>query len=266
MTDREIKIYKRLEHDYNYVKNRGYEVFGVFLQGSQNYRLDYEGSDIDTKCIVIPSAEDLILNKAPVSTTLILDDNSHIDLKDIRLMWQHFKKQNTNYLEILFTEFFYVPSFKSYFSFWLDMREIREDIAHIDNHASVNCIVGMVLEKNKALCHPYPTLKDKIDKYGYDNKQLHHIIRCREFLDRYIAGTSFADCLLPCDRDYLVSVKATYKYDLDQAKAIAAEAVEYVKETKQQYLDSHERVIDIATLDKMDKILVNIIIEAWLGD
>jgi hypothetical protein len=124
----------------------------------------------------------------------------------------------------------------------------------------------MVLEKNKALCHPYPTLKDKIDKYGYDNKQLHHIIRCREFLDRYIAGTSFADCLIPCDRDYLVSVKATYKYDLDQAKAIAAEAVEYVKETKQQYLDSHERVIDIATLDKMDKILVNIIIEAWLGD
>jgi hypothetical protein len=29
-------------------------IVGVFLQGSQNYGLDYEGSDIDTKCIVLP--------------------------------------------------------------------------------------------------------------------------------------------------------------------------------------------------------------------
>ena len=150
MTDRELRIHDRLRHDYNYVLNKGYEVFGVFLQGSQNYQLDYEGSDIDTKCVVLPSAADLILNKPPVSTTLILDDNSHIDLKDIRLMWQHFKKQNVNYIEILFTEFFFCPY--DYFDLWLDMLRIREDIAHIDNYAAVNCIVGMVLEKNKALC------------------------------------------------------------------------------------------------------------------
>jgi hypothetical protein len=182
MSDRELKIRERLRHDYDYVSKQGYEVFGVFLQGSQNYELDYEGSDIDTKCIVLPSAEDLILNKQPTSTTLILEDNSHIDLKDIRLMWQCFKKQNVNYLEILFTEFYYVPY--DYLLFWQEMQALREDIAHIDNYAAVNCIVGMILEKNAALCHPYPTLKDKIDKYGYDNKQLHHILRCQEFLDR----------------------------------------------------------------------------------
>ena len=27
---------------------------GLFLQGSQNYKLDYESSDIDTKAIVLP--------------------------------------------------------------------------------------------------------------------------------------------------------------------------------------------------------------------
>lgn len=261
MTEREIKINDRLKHDYNYVRNQGYEVFGVFLQGSQNYQLDYDGSDIDTKCIVLPSAEDLILNKQPTSTTLVLEDNSHIDLKDIRLMWQCFKKQNVNYLEILFTEFFYVPY--EYFYFWLDMCRIREDIAHIDNYAAVNCIVGMVLEKKAALCHPYPTIKDKIDKYGYDNKQLHHIIRCREFLDRYIAGTPYADCLIPYDKDYLISVKANYRYDLDQAKAIANEAVDYVKAVKQSYFDSHERVIVEETFVKMDRILVNTLTKYW---
>ena len=261
MTDRELRIHDRLRHDYNYVLNKGYEVFGVFLQGSQNYQLDYEGSDIDTKCIVLPSAADLILNKPPVSTTLILDDNSHIDLKDIRLMWQHFKKQNVNYIEILFTEFFFCPY--DYFDLWLDMLRIREDIAHIDNYAAVNCIVGMVLEKNKALCHPYPTLKDKIDKYGYDNKQLHHIIRCREFLDRYISGPPYQDCLIPYDREYLISVKASYRYDLDQAKAIAAEAVEYVQATKKAYLDSHERIVKSEVCEKMDAILVEVLEKYW---
>lgn len=261
MTEREIRIHDRLASDFRYVSSLGYEVFGVFLQGSQNYKLDYSGSDIDTKCIVLPSAEDVILNKPPVSTTLILEDNSHIDLKDIRLMWQHFKKQNVNYVEILFTEFWYTPH--EYFNFWLDMLRINEEIAHSDNYAAVNCIVGMVLEKNKALCHPYPTLKDKIDKYGYDHKQLHHIIRCREFLDRYIAGTPFADCLIPYDRDYLISVKANYRYDLDQAKAIAKEAVDYVKEVKQEYLDTNERFINEETYKKMDAIMVEVLKSCW---
>ena len=264
MTDREIKIYNRLTQDYVYVSSLGYEVFGVFLQGSQNYNLDYEGSDIDTKCIVLPSAEDVILNKPPASTTLVLEDNSHIDIKDIRLMWQCFKKQNINYLEILFTDYIYVPH--EYYNFWLDMLRLREDIAHIDNYSAVNCIVGMILEKNKALCHPYPSLKDKIDKYGYDNKQLHHIIRCREFLDRYIEGTSFQDCLIPMDRDYLISVKATYKYDVEQAKTIAEDAVEYAKNTKKLYLENSEHIINEQTCEKMDIFLVQILKTFWVGD
>lgn len=264
MIEKNATIYNRLRQDYIYVSSLGYEVFGIFLQGSQNYQLDYEGSDIDTKCIVLPSVEDVILNKPPISTTLVLEDNSHIDIKDIRLMWQCFKKQNINYLEILFTDYLYVPH--KYYNFWLDVTRLNENIAHIDNYAAVNCIVGMVLEKNKALCHPYPTLKAKIDMYGYDNKQLHHIIRCREFLDRYIAGVSFKDCLIPQDRDYLISIKAAYIYNIDQAKAIAKDAVDYVKATKKFYLEQNEQVINEAVCVKMDTILVQILKTFWVGD
>ena len=56
-------------------------IVGVFLQGSQNYGLDYEGSDIDTKCIVLPTLEDLIFNRKPVSTTHVLPNEEHLDLK-----------------------------------------------------------------------------------------------------------------------------------------------------------------------------------------
>lgn len=261
MVEREAKIRERLKKDYNYVRTLGYEVFGVFLQGSQNYNLDYEGSDIDTKCIVLPSAEDVILNKQPVSTTLILEDNSHIDLKDIRLMWQCFKKQNINYLEILFTDFYFVPH--DYLLFWQEMQALREDIARIDNYAAVNCIVGMILEKNTALCHPYPTLKDKIDKYGYDNKQLHHILRCQEFLDRYIDGDFYKDCLIPRNKNYLLEIKATYKFDLDTAKALAKDAVEYVKFVKKDYCDNHERVVNTKLCEYIDAILVDVLVSYW---
>ena len=80
-------------------------IVGVFLQGSQNYGLDYEGSDIDTKCIVLPTLEDLIFNRKPVSTTHVLPNEEHLDLKDVRLYFQTFRKQNLNFMEILFTKY-----------------------------------------------------------------------------------------------------------------------------------------------------------------
>jgi len=87
------KIQDRLLEHYKIVENKGYEIIGIFLQGSQNYELSYEGSDIDSKCIILPTFEDFCLNKKPVSTTLILDNEEHIDLKDIRLMFDCFKNR-----------------------------------------------------------------------------------------------------------------------------------------------------------------------------
>lgn len=69
---------------------------GLFLQGSQNYNLDYEGSDIDTKAIMLPSFSDFVLNAKPLSTTHIMENNEHVDFKDIRLMFDCIKKQNVN--------------------------------------------------------------------------------------------------------------------------------------------------------------------------
>ena len=58
----ENKINETLKMHYNAAKSLNYNVFGTFLQGSQNYDLDYEGSDIDTKTIIIPTIDDIVLN------------------------------------------------------------------------------------------------------------------------------------------------------------------------------------------------------------
>ena len=262
-----MTINERLKDDFDYVSSLGYNVLGIFLQGSQNYNLSYSGSDIDTKAILIPSFEDFVLNKKPVSTTLIREDNSHIDIKDVRLMHDCFRKQNINFIEILFTKYKYLnPDYKELYQPMFDNNEL---IAHYNNYAAVNCIAGMVYEKHKAMEHPYPTLKDKIEKYGYDNKQLHHILRCEEFLIRYIVGTPYAECLIPTDPQSLIDVKATYKYSLEEARKIANCCEANVKEIKQHYMDTHEVVINHEIETVMNDVLINVLKYAFkkeIGD
>lgn len=251
------KMQTRLKSDFEYVTSLGYNVLGIFLQGSQNYNLAYEGSDIDTKAIIIPSFEDFVLNRKPVSTTLVLPSNEHIDLKDIRLMHECFRKQNINFIEILFTKYRYMNS--DYETLYQPMFDNNERIAHYNNYASVNCIAGMVYEKHKAMEHPYPTLKDKIEKYGYDNKQLHHILRCEEFLRRYIDDVPYAECLIPTNPQHLINVKAEYIYTLEEARQIANNVEYLVKLIKQEYMDTHSVVIDTEVDDIMNNVLIEVL-------
>ena len=69
-----------------------YEIFGIFLYGSQNYGLATANSDIDTKMIVIPSFDDLIFKK-PVSKTIRFPWGE-CDVKDVREMIKSYKKQS----------------------------------------------------------------------------------------------------------------------------------------------------------------------------
>jgi hypothetical protein len=117
----------------------------------------------------------------------------------------------------------------------------------------------MVFEKHKTMEHPYPTLKDKIEKYGYDNKQLHHILRCEEFLNRYINGVSYEECLIPTNPQHLINVKAEYIYSLEEARQIAKNIEYLVKLTKQEYMDNNPPVIDKEVEDIMNNVLIEVL-------
>lgn len=157
---KELKIHQQTAID------KGLNVFCTYLQGSQNYGLAYEDSDIDTKTIVIPSIDEIVLNKKPVSTTHVLADNSHNDEKDIRLIFSTFHKQNINFSEILYTKYYLMNPF--YEDEVNELFDMADDIVNINNNQLLRCIVGMSMEKYKALEHHYPTLLDKIEKFGYD--------------------------------------------------------------------------------------------------
>ena len=265
MTDFEKakKIYARMAEHLVPVMKSGMEWVGLFLQGSQNYDLDYEGSDIDTKVIVLPSFTDFVLNRKPVSTTHIMENNEHLDFKDIRLMFDCIKKQNVNFVEILFTRYMILnPKYEDLFQSVLDA---REDIARYNNYAGVNCLVGMALEKQKAMEHPYPATMDKIERFGYDPKQLHHALRMREFMTRYLAGVSYEDCLISAQHDYLMDVKCGC-CTLEQARELMSKTIETMIADKKNYMDTYPPIINKHAEEVLQTATVEILKRCFLSE
>lgn len=208
------------------------QIVGCFLQGSQNYGLDYEGSDVDTKLIVIPSFREICLNKKPVSTTHVRANDEHTDWKDVRLYMETFRKQNLNFLEILFTPFAIINPM--YQEEWDRLVEAREFIARMNEYRAVKSMKGIALEKYHAMEHEYPSKVEVLAKWGYDPKQLHHLLRVEEYLERYINGEKYEDCLSPQDPEFLIDVKRG-KFCLEDARKIADAAKQHVEEMTEAF-------------------------------
>ena len=227
-----------MEHLHKFQETYQNDWFVIALQGSQNYHMDDEHSDIDTKVLAIPNMEDLIFNKKPISHTLIMENEEHVDCKDIRLYFNTFRKQNINFVEILFSD--YVIVNPKYAYYWNILVENNEKLAHMNPLAAIRCMCGMCHEKSKDLTREFPAKKELIDKYGYDSKQLCHILRIQDFLERYIAGEKYADCLIPRDVDGLHAIKR-YESDIDleTAKAMASKAVAQIDLMVYDYEQNH---------------------------
>ncbi len=244
VTPREIRhglIMKRVQDHYDEALQYFPEeqIVGVFLQGSQNYELDYEGSDVDTKLIVVPSFRDICLNKKPVSTTHVRANDEHTDWKDVRLYMETFRKQNLNFLEILFTDFYIInPMYKEE---WERLVAAREFIARMNVHRAVKSMKGIAMEKYHAMEHRYPAKVDIIDKYGYDGKQVSHLDRVDDYLERYIAGEPYKDCLIPTPmrRPRMMDFKMLSVYSLEEARVLAKEILDHVVEMADEFCAAH---------------------------
>lgn len=195
MADRE-KIMKRLTAHYNIVKERAGEesLLGVFLYGSQNYNLDNEESDVDSRAIIIPTLHEVLFDK-PISTTIELGNGEQIDVKDIREMIKCFEKQNVTFLEILFTDYFILN--KKYIDYWnYSFKRINEAIA---KYKPNSCIGAMYHQAMKYF--------SKNDMYNY--------IRICHFLEKYSRGYNFKECIYFQDNDYDRNILLNLKMNIE---------------------------------------------------
>ena len=158
-------------------------ILGIFCYGSQNYNLATAESDWDTKAVIVPSFEELVLER-PISKEIIIELSSgleeHCEVKDIREMVNMFKKQNINFIEILYTQYKWVNPI--YLNLWNKyFVDNREEIAHYDEEKTLLSIIGQSLHTIRQ----NPTNGKKIAN-GY---------RMYIFLKYYFKNIHYNDCI-----------------------------------------------------------------------
>lgn len=170
----------------------GHKVIYMGLYGSQNYGLELNEngyvSDVDSRAIIMPTLDNLIENTKPVSTCIDVGDGK-CEIKDIRVFIKTLFKANPAYIETMITEY-YDSNNLSY------IRDNMDELIDEMKFRMISAAYGMMCEKNKALTHPYPTIKHKIDKYGYDGKQAHHIYRLLLMIKKYYFNDYYMSKLL----------------------------------------------------------------------
>lgn len=236
------RIMNRVQEHYNKVVELGYECVGVFLQGSQNYKLDTEQSDIDTKAIVLPTFEDIVLNKKPMSCTHVMDNGEHIDIKDIRLMFNEFRKQNINFVEILFTEYKVIDEY--YEDRLLPLFYYKEEIARYNPLAALKCAVGQAKCRFKEI------------QNEFDYKKCSNILRFEDFCMSYIDGKKYLECIVPTELEFIKSVKSgTCHMTSNELLKKGEYALEHCK----LMLDAYELFGDKTVNHKVDVLLKNVV-------
>ena len=237
------------------------KIVAIALQGSQNYQLDTPESDVDTKLIVVPSFKDIAMNAKPVSTTHVRANNEHTDWKDIRLYKECFRKQNLNFVEILFTPYFIDNPL--YTKQWELLRQNREKIARMNPYRAVRSMMGIALEKWHAMEHHYPSRMDMINRYSYDPKQLHHLLRIRYFLDKYVERSyTYMGCMVPDyeTRTTLIKVKSPTNplYTLEEAREIGQDAVDHIKKVTEKFCKENPEQEDGEMRELLDNVTYEI--------
>jgi predicted nucleotidyltransferase len=171
-----LEIFKQKAEELNLT------VYAVALKGSQNYNLHDEESDIDANLVFIPSLKQMRTNEKFKIETEFGECTCH----NIYSFAEIVAKGNPQWVEVCNTE--YVIGDLSIFS-----------------HFKLNpsALKGMIMEKFHAFDKLYPSRKKYIEEFGYDPKQLHHIIRLYDCLKLGVNFHKYNEK----DREYMMDIK-----------------------------------------------------------
>lgn len=170
--------------------------------GSQNYEMDIwtdeYSSDIDFKAIIMPTLHNLVRSQKPTSEVINVP-TGHVDVKDIRVFFDALLKCNPVYLECFLTEHWLGSSSFKY------PRALTQMVVWENRERFINSCFGMMNEKFKALQHPSPAAMPNLKKFGYNPKQLHHLLRFAKMIEDF--ETCGRMILVPSNKDFLIDVK-----------------------------------------------------------
>lgn len=220
------------------------------LFGSQNYSIDTENSDVDTRTLVVPNFHDLILNKSYKSQLLFVPPSEeHAEIMDIRQAFAILKKQNPTALEILFTPYIDLND-GLFMDLYTELFSFKEDIARYNPHKLLCAAVGNFFSR----CSYFE--KRQTGAELYNAKALCHMLREKEFMYRYFKEESFEDCLTSRDTDFLASVRRG-ELPLEDAVKLYMSTKEWVGNFLDKEIASVPNEYNKTTGDILDSLLIN---------
>ena len=227
-TFKELSNYKKI------LEEKGYKVIYIGLYGSQNYNLDDEESDIDVKAIIMPTLHDIIFRK--VTSATIECEKGNIDVKDLITFYDVIKKGNFSYIESIQTKYS------------IGDKYIKELFSQFK--VNKKSMLGAMYEKRKALTHEYPSKTKEFEKWGFDPKQHHHILRLYDLLEynmMYNENKSFLEYEnLDIRRQRLIDFKRNKN---NISKSIIEEESDLIIERARQLID-YNYTYEILNIDE----------------
>lgn len=238
-----INYIKALNAAVETVGKEGYKIVFLALHGSQNYGLATENSDYDWYAAVEPTFHNFVFDE-PLASKDIEYEYGIITVKDVRGMFQMIKKASFNFLEILFTDYYFVN--EKYLEEWNSLRMLGSRISRSNPYATIRSYIGVAGN----------TLQKEMN-----GKKCAQILTFANQITSYINGDKFEDVLESeelFNRDFILKIKtpSTGEY----FNILARAQFDYIQNFGTSYLRDRnaEEMQDNVTRDKLDQILMNI--------
>lgn len=249
-TEKGVKIANRLRADFDIVESLGYTCIGTFLFGSQNYEIDTDESDIDTRAIVIPKFMDIVKGSEGINIYHKKLSGELINIIDIRLFIHYIKKQNPNFLETLFTHYRYINKDFSYYL--IELFNKKEEIARYDTSLADKAALGCCISFCKSVLN---SIEDSGD---FSGKDLAHAIRYKDLVDSYLDGKPYEECLIPTHKQLIQDIKLKgNQFDNSFAKKLASQLIKNCNNLSAVIGDSSFNNNEIDSL--FDNVIYNIL-------
>ena len=224
------KILSTLQKYKSYIESQGYYVYAVMLKGSQNYNLSDSESDIDANAILIPTPSQIRYD----DKSKFKFDEGEVTCHNIYSFAEIVSKGNPQWIEVCNTPYHIGGS--------LDMfKEFK---------VNPSALKGMIMEKFVAFDKLYPSREVYVKKFGYDPKQLHHIIRLYDVLKLNVNTYSYPD---GPERDYMMDIKrGRFPSTKEEAFALRDSYIDKIAEIyDDRKLAYKPQPIDYPRLDKI---------------
>lgn len=167
-----MEIIPTLRKYKEHAEAQGLIVYAIGLKGSQNYNLSDEDSDIDANLVFIPTLGQIRSGKTYKYTF----PEGEVTCHNIYSFAEIVAKGNPQWIEVCHSDY-QIGSFELFKHYKLNPSALK----------------GMMMEKVYAFSKLYPSRAKFVEEFGYDPKQLHHIIRLYDLLKKGLDIYKYTD-------------------------------------------------------------------------